>query len=161
MVRCATPDVGHLILWGTDGRPIAKHFIIPNDRSILRVVTLYDHLFQRVADWPNPFSWADIFFDALPNNDLKVVTSAGLLLTFSGGHLVSLVTFNKAFPWFRCKLRHFRGCFRHTAREQTNRIPPLRRLSQSVNLFLPQTYIPTMLLSPADATRALKEPSSI
>jgi hypothetical protein len=38
-----------------------------------------------------PSSCADIFFQVLPNNDLKGLTSARLLLTFSGGYHVSFV----------------------------------------------------------------------
>jgi hypothetical protein len=76
---------------GTDGRLIAKPLIIPNDRSMSRVVTLHDHRFQRVADCPIPFPWPDIFFQVSPNDDLKVLTSAGLLPTFSSDHLISHV----------------------------------------------------------------------
>jgi hypothetical protein len=46
----------------TDGRLIAKCLIIPNYRSILRVVTLHDHCSQRVVDCSIPFQCADTFF---------------------------------------------------------------------------------------------------
>jgi hypothetical protein len=36
---------------------------------------------------------ADILFHVLLNDDMKVLTSAGLLLMFSGGHHTSLVSF--------------------------------------------------------------------
>jgi hypothetical protein len=76
---------------GTNGCLIAKYLIIPNDLSILRVVTLHDHRSQRVTDCPIPFLCSDIFFYVLRNDDLTVLTSSGLPLMFSGVHRVSLI----------------------------------------------------------------------
>jgi hypothetical protein len=78
---------------GTNGRLTAMHLIIPNNRSISRVVTLRDYRFQRVTGFPIPFSCTEIFFHVLPSDDLEVLTSVGLLLTFSDGHRVSLVSY--------------------------------------------------------------------
>jgi hypothetical protein len=74
-----------------DGRVIAKHSRVFLDRGTSRVVTLHDHSFARIADCPITVPCADIFFHVLPNDDLKVLTSTGLLLTFSCGHRVSTV----------------------------------------------------------------------
>ncbi|OHS99724.1 hypothetical protein TRFO_33803 [Tritrichomonas foetus] len=78
----------HKYSGGSDGRIIARHERIFSKNSN-RSVTLHDHKFNVIATCPVYESCTDIFIYVCPNDDLRIVTTNGRLITYTGDRLVS------------------------------------------------------------------------